>query len=137
MAMVYPVIFTQTGDNKDTYLVEIPDIQGLTEGFGLANAIEMARDYIANACYQKADADIPAASPIDDVRAQDGTFSRDGRSFVSMVDVDLDAHRRKMEKRAVRRNVSIPAWLDQAAEKEHVNFSRVLQEALMQKLNVG
>ena len=52
------------------------------------------------------------------------------------MDTDLDSYRRKMEKRAVRRNVSIPRWLDKEAEKAQLNFSRVLQEALMQKLNI-
>jgi post-segregation antitoxin (ccd killing protein) len=41
-----------------------------------------------------------------------------------------------MNKKSVRRNVSIPAWLNQAAEEAHINVSRVLQEALMEKLGV-
>ena len=57
-------------------------------------------------------------------------------SFVSAVDLDLDAYRKAMNQKAVRRNVSIPAWLDKKAEEAHINVSRVLQEALIEKLNV-
>ena len=48
MTVIYPVIFTRTNDETDTYLVSIPDIQGMTEGHGLADAISMAKDYIGN-----------------------------------------------------------------------------------------
>ena len=136
MKIVYPVIFTKTNDDKDTYLVDIPDIKGITEGYGLADAIEMARDYIAGYCYKLPDEEIPKASSTNDIVISEGTFEGEGESFISLVDTDLEVYRRKMEKRAVRRNVSIPWWLDKEAEKAQLNFSRVLQEALMQKLNI-
>ena len=136
MKIVYPVIFTKTNDEKDTYLVDIPDIKGITEGYGLADAIEMARDYIGGYCYELPDEELPKASSTNDIKASEGTFANEGESIVSLVDMDLDSYRRKMEKRAVRRNVSIPRWLDKEAEKAQLNFSRVLQEALMQKLNI-
>ena len=139
MIVIYPVVFTRTKDKKDTYIVEIPDIQGFTEGYGLADAMEMARDYIGGYCLEKADKDIPLPSEAQDVDIEKCDLSAEEKAnpFVSMVDLDLEEYRRKINKRAVRRNVSIPAWLDQAAEKEHVNFSRVLQEALLQKLNLS
>ena len=46
MKQVYPVIFKQLNDNKDTVLINVPDMNILTEGFGLQDAIEMARDAI-------------------------------------------------------------------------------------------
>ena len=46
MKQVYPVIFTQLKDKKDTVLINVPDMDILTEGFGLSDAIEMARDAI-------------------------------------------------------------------------------------------
>ena len=134
MRIVYPVIFSRTNDEKDTYLVEVPDIKGYTEGYGLPDAIKMARDYIGGHCYEMADEDVPKPSSMDDVDLSKAEFG-DEESFVSLVDVDLDSYRRKMWNKAVRRNVSIPAWLDKAATEEHINVSRVLQEALMQKLN--
>ncbi len=139
MTIIYPVIFTWMGDEKDTYIVQIPDIQGFTEGYGLADAMDMARDYIGNYCFDLEDDAIPNASRLSDIDfdACDLTEEEKKNSFVSMIDLDMDVYRRKMNKRAVRRNVSIPAWLDQEAEKAHVNFSRTLQEALIQKLNLA
>jgi hypothetical protein len=137
MTIVFPVIFSKTNDEKNTVLVEIPDLDGMTEGFGIPDAIKMARDYIGGFCYELDDKDIPTPTYIGDIDLSKSEFAKGNDSFVSLVDLDLDAYRRKMMNRAVRRNVSIPAWLDQAAEKEHINFSRVLQEALIQKLNIG
>ncbi|MBQ6966705.1 MAG: type II toxin-antitoxin system HicB family antitoxin [Lachnospiraceae bacterium] len=137
MTVVYPVIFTQTKDKKDTYLVEIPDLCGMTEGYGIADALHMARDYIGCALYDKKDSDIPDASIIKDVDPLKGRFSGKGESIVSVVDVDIDEYRRKMRDKAVRKNVSLPAWLAAEAEKAHVNLSRVLQDALKEKLNIA
>ncbi len=46
MNLIYPVIFTEVNDKKKTVLVEIPDLNGITEGYGIADAISMAKDYI-------------------------------------------------------------------------------------------
>ena len=136
MKVVYPVIFSRTGEDS-TYLVEIPDIGGLTQGYGLDEAIEMARDYIGGYCYPLKNDDIPTPTELGSVDLKKGQFVEDSDlSFVSLVDADIDLYRRRMNKKSVRRNVSIPAWLDQAAEEEGINVSRVLQEALMEKLNV-
>lgn len=137
MIAVYPVILTRTHDDNDTYLIEIPDLNGMTEGHGLANAIHMARDFIGCYCYDKENADIPASSSLNEIDVSKGVFFEDGDSDITLVDVDIDAYRKKMEHRSVRRNVSIPFWLNEAAEEHHLNVSKVLQEALKQKLNMA
>ena len=137
MTVVYPVIFTQTNDKKDTYLIEIPDLGGITEGHGIADAVHMARDYIGCALYDKEDYEIPVASKIKDVDPLKGRFSDNGESIISVVDVDIEVYKRKMQEKAVRKNVSLPAWLAAEAEKAHVNLSRVLQDALKEKLNIA
>ncbi|MBR1817010.1 MAG: type II toxin-antitoxin system HicB family antitoxin [Lachnospiraceae bacterium] len=136
MTLMYPVIFTATHDDKDTYLVYIPDIDGMTEGYGLENAYHMARDYMGCTFYDKDDDLIPKASDISNIDVSKGTFADAGESFVSIVDFDLDAYRRKMNKKSVRRNVSIPEWLNKAADDANINVSRVLQEALIEKLKI-
>ena len=133
--LVYPVIYTKKGDKKDTYLVYIPDLDGATEGYGLSNAISMARDYIGTTLYAKEDCDFPEASDVGEVCIGDSEFSKLGDSFVSVVDIDIEAYRREYDNRAVRRNVSLPNWLNQKVERAHINVSRVLQEALMEKLS--
>ena len=64
-------------------------------------------------------------------------LDNDGISHVSFVDIDFDEYRRKTDNKTVRRNVTLPNWLNQEAEKSHINVSRVLQEALMVKLGVS
>ena len=54
-----------------------------------------------------------------------------------MVDADFTAYRRKAGNKSVRRNVTLPSWLNFEAEKEGINFSKVLQEALMTKLHLS
>ena len=137
MKVVYPVLFTKTGDKKDTYLIEIPDIHGLTEGYGLADAIHMARDYIGLHLCDMSDDEITQASKVEDINPQKGEFSGEGETVVSLVDLDLDAYRRSLQQKSVRRNVTLPGWLDAEANKKHINVSRVLQDALMEKLGIN
>ena len=133
MKQVYPVIFTQLNDKKDTVLINVPDMNILTEGFGLPDAIEMARD----ATLQDLGMEIPVPSDISDIDIKNGPFDNTGISHVSFVDIDFDEYRRKVDNKTVRRNVTLPNWLNQEAEKSHINVSRVLQEALMVKLGVS
>ena len=95
MKQVYPVIFTQLKDKKDTVLINVPDMDILTEGFGLSDAIEMARDAIgANGItLQDLGREIPVPSDISDIDIKNGTFDNDGISHVSFVDIDFDEYR--------------------------------------------
>ena len=112
MKVVYPVIFTKTNDENDTYLIEIPDLKehssGLTEGFGLADAIHMARDYIGCSCFGLRDSDLPQPSKLEDININTGEFSEIGDSFVSLVDLDLTKYRRSMEQTSMIRSMTIP-----------------------------
>ena len=139
MKSVYPVIFTQLNDEKDTVLIEVPDLEILTEGFGMADAVDMARDAIGlkGIVYEDDGRELPQPSLISDIDATKGTFAEDGNGCVSLVDIDFAEYRRKTDNKTVRRNVTLPNWLNQEAEKAHINVSRVLQEALMVKLGVS
>lgn len=136
MKAIYPVIFTQTTTNV---LVEVPDLEILTEGKDIQDAVEMARDAIGvtGISMQDHNEEIPEASRMDQVNASLGTFAGDGQSYVSLVDIDFDVYRRKVDMKTVRRNVTLPNWLNLEAEAAHINVSKVLQEALMAKLGVS
>ena len=136
MKAVYPVIFTKT---EDCILVEVPDLQILTEGKDLVDAIEMARDAIGlkGISLEDAGMEIPEASDLESVDVRKGTFADDGEGMVSAVDIDFMEYRRKVDNKTVRRNVTLPNWLNREAETAHINVSKVLQEALMVKLNVS
>lgn len=136
MKNVYPVFFTIT---DDAVLIEVPDLEILTEGTDMNNAIDMARDAIELACVSMEDArkNIPAPSDISALDISKGTFAEEGKTIVSLVDIDSSEYRRRIDTKTVRRNVALPSWLNYEAEHAGINVSRVLQEALMETLGVS
>ena len=143
MEVIYPVIFT---DAKDAILIEVPDLKIYTESNGadeakgsVADAINMAREAIALRCMTEENngKEIAKPSSLEDVDPARGTFSDEGKSFVSLVDVNLSEFRKRMDTKSVRRNVTLPSWLNWEANKANINVSEVLQEALTLKLGVS
>lgn len=135
MKKMYPTIFTQT-DN--CVLVEVLDLNIMTEGATLESAIDMARDAISITIVSKEDNGelIPPPSKMTNICIEQSQFIHLGESFVSLVDVDIAEYRKKVDTRPVRRNVSLPCWLNHAADTAGINVSKVLQEALMNKLGI-
>ena len=135
MKQMYPVIFTQTAD---CILVEVPDLDILTEGKTLEHAFQMARDAISITIVSLEDHNetIPAPTKINEINVSKGTFYNQGESFVSIVDVDVLEYRKKIDTRPVRRNVSLPCWLNREADLAGINVSKVLQEALVNVLGL-
>ena len=135
MRNVYPAFFTKTNDKV---LVEVPDLDILTEGNDMNDAIDMARDAIELKCVSLEDdkEEIPNPSNIKDLNINNGTFADEGETVVSFVDVDSTEYRKKIDTRTVRRNVVLPSWLNYEAEQAGVNVSRILQEALMSTLKL-
>lgn len=128
MKEVYQVIFTKL--KKGNYLIEVPDLDCLTEGKNLNDAIKMARDAIGikGITLEDMGEKIPKAS--DKIDIKKGTFYNEGKSIISYVDVDFDDYRRSIDNKMVRRNVTLPNWMDRLAEKEHLNVSKLLQDAI-------
>ena len=133
MQAVYPVLFTKT---KECILVEVPDLEVLTEGKDMKNAIEMARDAIELMCVTLEDHKKEIPEPSNTLDIAKGTFSEDGETVLSYVDIDSGEYRRKIDTKAVRKSVTIPSWLNYEVEQAGINVSRVLQEALMKVLDV-
>lgn len=135
MKNAYPTILTQT---EDVVLVEVPDLEILTEGKDISDAIEMARDAIGVTGISMQDHGdaIPKASALNEINPNKGTFAKDGTGIVTLVDIDFDVYRKKVDEKMVRRNVTLPSWLNTEAEEAHINVSRVLQEALKATLGV-
>lgn len=143
MKVAYPVIFT---DLETNILIEVPDLGILTEANEegkekgtMAEAIAMVRDAIGLSCISAQDdgKECVAASDFSRIDIKNSTFYEEGKSFVSLVDVDLTVYRRMIDNKMVRRNVTLPNWLNLAAEAAQLNVSKVLQEALMAKLDVS
>ena len=136
MSEVYRTILTELGDEKGTVLVEVPDLRIVTQGYGMADAIEMARDAIGLSIITKEDdgEEVPAPSAVELSASE---FAGEGTQYLTFVDTDIAEYRRKHDNRAVRRNVTLPHWLNTEAEKAHVNVSRILQEALIAELQIN
>lgn len=128
MKTVYPIVLTQVTTG---FVVYVPDLSINTEGADLADAIAMARDAIGiwGITEQDTGRAIPDASPLDSITHEDG-------EIVTLVDIDFDAYRRAHDMKTVRKNVTLPSWLNTLAENAGVNFSQVLQEGLRARLNV-
>ena len=123
-----PIILTPDAGG---YVVEIPDFAIGTQGDSIPEAMEMARDAIGLMGIDMEDdgKSLPIPSTLESVSKGPG-------DIVTLVDVDFTEYRRQNDMRSVRRNVSLPCWLNAAAEKAGINVSAVLQAALKQQLHL-
>ena len=128
MKAVYPVIFTKLSDG---YMAYVPDFEVNTQGDSLAEAIEMSRDAIGMIGIDKEDDGLQIPNP-----SEAKSYQCNENEFISMVDIDFLEYRKAADNRSVKKTLTIPSWLNAKAEKEHINFSSVLQSALKQQLHV-
>ena len=127
MKLIYPAVFYPFSDGSGGYVVEFPDLPGcVTEGKNLEDAFENATDAASGWVLDELEEGnvVPKSSDYDSVERREG-------GQVSMVLLDMDAYAERYGEKAVRKNVTIPAWLSSYAEKQKINFSQVLQEALL------
>lgn len=124
----YPILLIP---EEKGFTVFIPDFNINTQGDDLTEAIEMARDAIGIMGIDMQDDGkvIPSASTATDIKHSNG-------EIVSLVDVDFAEYRRKNDLRTVKKNCTIPSWLNFEAEKAGVNFSAILQNALKNELHI-
>lgn len=128
MKGAYPIIISKTDDG---YYVWIPDFQVGTQGDTVPEAMEMARDAIGllGIDYEDDGKELP--------KAYSHTVTAENDDIVTLVDVDFAEYRRKVDNRAVKKNCTIPYWLNVEAEKAGINYSRILQEAIMKALGIN
>lgn len=129
MKKVYPVILSQ---GEKFIVAYVPDFEINTQGEDIADAIEMARDAIGVVGIDMEDdgETLPEPTAISAVKTDSET------DIVTLVDVDFREYRMKNDMRAVKKNCTIPSWLNYEAEKAGVNFSAILTMALKSELNI-
>lgn len=125
MKGVYPVII-----NKETLVTYVPDFDISTQGTDIENCIEMAREAIGLSGISLQDIGKTIPSP-----SYELPESKDN-SLGTFVDVDFDYYRQLEDNRMVKRNCTIPNYLNVMGEKAGFNFSEVLRTALMERLNL-
>ena len=125
--LFYPAIFHKAEEGG--YWISFPDIpECLTEGDTMEQAYEMAVDALGLAIssrYQQKE-DIPTPSEPENISVNDG--------YVVIVEFDMLAYQKRTNAKAVKKTLSIPQWLNEEANAMNINFSQVLQEALLTKI---
>lgn len=126
---IYPAIFTK---EEKFYSVRFPDIESCyTQGETLQEALEMATDVLSLTLYnlEEEEKKIPTPSEIKEVEKSEG-------EFVSLISCDTIEYRQFFDSKAVKKTLTIPAWLNTMSERNGINFSSVLQRALKQELHI-
>lgn len=127
MLFVYPAVFHK---ESGSVWVEFPDLPGCQSyGETVEEAFEMAQEalevYIVTLLEQGKD--LEKASEIKNI-------AYDNNSFVSLVSCNISDFTK--ETKSVKKTLTIPQWLNDKAITEHINFSKTLQEALIEQLNI-
>ena len=123
----YPVFFDPEEVGVSVY---VPDLPGcVTQGDSLEEALEYVQDAIGLMLEDVKPEDYPVASVPNELELE-------GQQFVMMVAFDKLAYDRKYNSKAVKKTLSIPAWLNNMAQERNVNFSNVLKKALLAELGV-
>lgn len=125
--LFYPAVFHK---EEQGYWVSFPDVpEALTEGDNMQEAYKMAVDCLGLALSVKADEHeaFPAPSLPEDIQLNTD-------EFLVVVEFDFLDYKKRTNSKAVKKTLSIPEWLNREALDKGINFSQVLQEALVSKL---
>lgn len=130
MKYTYTAIFTPTEDGNEFY-ARVPDLPGcVTTGSDLVDAIEQITDAASGWLVSAEDHGDPITSATPQT-----ALSRGKEDFLSLIQIDTIAYRAATDTRAVRKNVSLPAWMATLADKRGINCSQLLQESLLSRLS--
>ena len=128
--ITYPALFHEE-DGK--YWVEFPDLEGcLTNGDTVEESYKNAKEALGFYLDKEGDVYeriINKPSEVKDI------VNANPRLLVMLVEYDSLEYAKKYKTKAVKKTLSIPEWLNDLAVKQNVNFSNVLQDALIKKLN--
>ena len=128
--LFYPALFHKSEEGG--FWISFPDFpECFTEGDDMKQAYEMTVEALGLALVIRKEEkeEIPDPSDLDKIQNEDGT--------IVIVEFDMLEYQRKHNSKAVKKTLSIPEWLNEEAVSMGVNFSQVLQEALMSKLNIS
>lgn len=127
---IFPAIFESAEEGG--YCITFPDLPGcITEGDTLEESIRMARDALELFLWnmEEDEESIPNPTAPEDIEITN-------KCFVMPIEVYMPPVREEMNNKAVKKTLTIPYWLNRIAEKEKINFSQLLQNAIKQQLNL-
>ena len=117
---IFPAIFTSEKDGG--FSIRFPDIEGcFTSGKDLDEGLYMANDALSLMLVDMEDDKVAIPNPthINDLKLKKGEFS-------TLISADTIKYRHTMNNTAVKKTLSIPAWLNDAAIAAGINFSAAL-----------
>lgn len=128
MLYTYTAVITES---NGTFYAKVPDISGcITTGTTLSKAIELITDAL-NACLVVLeDENIQPQTP-----TPQSNIKHDVNDILTIIQADTILYRSQTDTKAVRKNVSLPAWMSNLADKRGINCSKVLQDALLTVLS--
>lgn len=126
---VYPAIFTAENEQYSIYFPDLPNC--FTQGKDLLDGLNMAQDALCFVLYHMEDdgKEIPKASDIKSVIVPEN-------SFVTLIACDTFEYEKFYKNKSVKKTLTIPEWLNDIAIRENINFSNVLQNAIMEQLHI-
>lgn len=129
MTYLYTAVLTPSEDGRK-YYARVPDVPGcVTTGASLSDAIAQITDALSGCLVVAEDEGLPIAPPTDQA-----ALSTAPGEVLTLVGVDTVAYRARTDERSVRKNVSLPAWMANLADRRGINCSKVLQDALRAQL---
>lgn len=129
MRLIYPAIFYPCKE-KEGYTVIVPDLPGcVTEGDSLIDAISMGIDAASGWVLDELEdgRTAPEATPLDKIKPEKG-------GFTNLLVLDMDSYAEKYGNKAIRKNITIPAYMNTFVERNDISLSRITQEAISAKM---
>ena len=138
MYLVYPAIFYKDKESEK-YVVYFSDFNGATEGENLTHAYIMASDYIGSWLYEYyiEQKEYPKQSDILKIEIEKDEYSDLEKSFKTLVGIDMDKYVKDNSKKTVKKNLTIPSYLNEMGNAKKLNFSKILQDALKAELEIN
>lgn len=122
----YPAIFSKEGESYNVRFLDFDNI--FTYGVGFDDAYYMAQDALYNMLPEYDELPSPTYDYMN-VKLNNG-------EFISMVELNVLEHERKLSAKTVKTTVTMPEWLKNLAETKGLNFSKILQKGIKEELNL-
>ena len=129
MKYKYPALIIKEDDG---FVVEFPDLEdAFTQGDTWEEAFENAEDVLNLMLWNREEKNLPIPEP-----ASLDAIEVPANATIALIKADTIEYRRLHDTKSVRKNVSIPSWLNTLAINKNINFSNLLQNALMHELRI-
>lgn len=126
--LFYPALFHKAEEGG--FWITFPDLpECITEGDDMEQSYDMAADALGLAITSRMENKEPLPIP-----SQPDAILTEKGSFITVIEFDLEAYKKRTNQKAVKKTLSIPGWLNEEASSLGINFSQVLQEALINEI---